>query len=267
MSACQGRDHVRSSSVMSRRLALLVGVALISSVAAAVEGAFAVGSAMPKTLAKACGLPYVDAKIVQFKSAHGAEVTGAVAGQGVVGVVLANTSDGTMCDWVGNDSKLVNSLVGKGYRVLLFNYKGTHWDANVIGAAAELQALGAHKLVLVGASTGGIVVIGAAARTRPLPVALIGLSASGDPDPTSTSPAKGGIDGKKAVTALRIPFLLVAAKSDPYAFAPSQTLYRAAHETDKQLLIVPGEAHAYFDTDPAGPRIDARILAFIGSHT
>lgn len=258
---------MKSSHVVSRRPALLVGLALIASVAAGAEGAFAVGSAVPRTLAKLCGLPYVNAKVVQFKSADGAEVTGAVGGQGVVGVELANTSDGTMCDWLGNDSKLVNSLIGKGYRVLLFNYKGTHWDANVIGGAAELRALGAQKVVLVGASTGGIIVIGAAARIRPLPVALIGLSASGDPGPTSTSPAKGGIDGKKAVTALKIPFLLVVAKSDPYAFASTQTLYRAAHETDKQLLIVPGQAHGYFDTDPSGPKIDARILAFIKSHT
>ena len=91
----------------------------------------------------------------------------------------------------------------------------------------------------MGASTGGIIVLGAATRTKPLPVALVGLSASGDPGPTSTSPAKGGIDGKKAVTALKIPFLLVAAKSDPYAFGPTQTLYRAAHETDVRSEPLP----------------------------
>jgi pimeloyl-ACP methyl ester carboxylesterase len=251
----------------ARRASVLLGSAAIVCCAAATDVALAVGSAPPKTLSKACGLPYVTATITDFKSGDGARVTGAVGGQGRVGVVLANTSDGTMCDWVGNESKFINLLIGKGYRVLLFNYKGTHWGANVVGAAAKLRAMGSTKIVLVGASTGGIVVIGAAAQTKPRPAAVIGLSASGDPGPTSTGSTKGGIDGKKAVAALNIPLLLVAAKSDPYAFAPTQTLFRAAHEKDKELLIVPGQAHAFFDTDPSGSKVDARILAFIGSHT
>jgi pimeloyl-ACP methyl ester carboxylesterase len=245
----------------------LIGLAVIVCLAAAAEGALAVGSAVPKTLGKLCGLPYVNANVVHFKSADGAEVTGAVGGNGRVGVVLANTSDGTMCDWVGNESKFVNLLIGKGYRVLLFNYKGTHLDANVVGAAAQLRAMGSSKVVLVGGSMGGIVVIASAAKTKPAPVAVVGLSAAGDPGPTSTSPAEGGLHGTTAVAALKVPLLLVAAKSDLYAFAPTQTLYRAAREPDKQLLIVPGQAHAFFDTDPSGPKVDARVLAFISSHT
>jgi pimeloyl-ACP methyl ester carboxylesterase len=222
---------------------------------------------VPKTLAKLCSLPYVKANVVQFKSTDGAVVTGAVAGQGRVGVVLANTADTTMCDWVGNESKLINLLIGKGYRVLLFNYKGTHWDANVIGAAAKLRAMGSQKVALVGASIGGILVIGAAARIKPLPAAVVGLSASGDLGETSASPARGGLDGTTAVAALKVPLLLVAAKSDLGAFAPTKTLFRAARETDKHLLIVPGQAHGFFDGEPSGSKVDARVLAFINSHT
>jgi pimeloyl-ACP methyl ester carboxylesterase len=255
-----------SAPMLRQAVSFAVGLALVTC-CGLIPRASAQGSGLPKTLSKLCGLPGVSADVVQFASADGARVTGAVGGKGGIGVVLANSSDGTMCDWVGNESKFINLLIGKGYRVLLFNYKGAHWDANVVGAAAQLRAMGARRVVLVGASTGGIVALGASARIRPAPVAVIGLSASGDPGATSTSAAKGGIDGKAAAAALKVPLLLVTARNDSYGYAPTVTLFRAAHEKDKQLLVVPGQAHAFFDFDPSGTKVDARALAFIGAHT
>jgi len=234
-------------------------------------------SLVPKTLSKLCGLPYVKGAVVQFPAGDGAPLVGAVAGQGKIGVVLANTSDGEMCDWVANENKLINSFVDQGYRVLLFDYRGTGrspkaagkrsgaWGEDAIGAAAELRKLGSSRIVLVGASTGGIVVLAVAHTVKP--VAIVGLSASGDPGPTSTSADKGGLDGKAAVRTLRVPLLFIAAKQDTFGFAPTEQLYRAAQTADKQLLIVPGHTHAFFDFDPSGAKVDARILDFIHAHT
>lgn len=253
---------------MRSRLGLaLIGLTALLCCGVITEVAVAVGSETPQTLAKFCSLPYVKAEVVHFRSGDGVQVTGAVAGNGRVGVLFANTSGGSMCDWVANDNTFINLLVGKGYRVLLFNYSGKKWDANVVGAAAKLRALGSREVVMVGASTGGIVVIGASTKTEPAPVAVIGLSASGDPTATSTGPAKGGIDGTAAAATLKVPLLLVAAKNDLYAFAPTQALFRATHEQDKQLLIVPGQAHGYFDGDGSASKVNTRVLNFIRTHT
>jgi len=250
--------------------------AAVGSGASVAHGRVGSGSILPKTLSRLCGLPGPNGAVVQFPAGDGAPLVGAVAGNGKIGVVLANTSDGEICDWVANEIKLINSLVGQGYRVLFFDYRGTGrspkaagkqsgaWGEDAIGAASELRKLGSNRIVLVGASTGGIVVLAVAQTVKP--VAVIGLSASGDPGATSTSADKGGLDGKAAVKALRVPLLFIAAKQGTFGFAPTEQLYRAAQTADKQLLVVPGQAHAFFDLDPSGPKVDARILDFISTH-
>jgi pimeloyl-ACP methyl ester carboxylesterase len=233
---------------------------------------------LPKTLSGLCSLPYVQGVVVRFAASDGAELVGAVAGKGRVGIELANSSDGEICDWVANEHTLINALVARGYRVLLFDYRGTGrsakvsgkpsgaWGKDAIGAATELRRLGSRQVVLAGASTGGIVALAAAGSVRPAPVAIVALSTSGDPGPTSTSADKGGLDGKAAVETLRVPLLLVAARQDAYAVAPTRLLFRLARTSDKQLVLVPGQAHGFFDLDPSGPTVDTRILDFIASH-
>jgi len=263
----------RRVALVSVLVTLFVAVGWAVSLTQASVGS---GSVLPKTLSKLCGLPYVRGAVVQFSAGDGAPLVGAVAGRGKIGIVLTNTSDGEICDWVASENKLINSLVGQGYRVLLFDYRGTGrspkvvgkrsgaWGSDAIGAAAELRRLGSSRIVLVGASTGGIVVLAIAHTVNAF--AVVGLSASGDPGATSTSADKGGLDGKAAVKALRVPLLFIAAKQDAYGFAPTEQLYRAAQTADKQLLVVPGQAHGFFDLDPSGPKVDARILDFIRTH-
>jgi hypothetical protein len=60
--------------------------------------------------------------------------------------------------------------------------------------------------------------------------------------------------------------LLVSAKEDPYA-TDTRAIYRAAGSRDKRLLVVAGQTHAFFDLDPAGPRIRAAVIAFVAAHT
>jgi pimeloyl-ACP methyl ester carboxylesterase len=71
--------------------------------------------------------------------------------------------------------------------------------------------------------------------------------------------------GRAAAHKLRVPLLFVVARGD--VLDETTSLYRAASSKDKHLLVVPGTAHAYFQSDPSGPLIRARVLSFIRSHT
>jgi pimeloyl-ACP methyl ester carboxylesterase len=57
--------------------------------------------------------------------------------------------------------------------------------------------------------------------------------------------------------------LLIVAKNDPYGFTPTKALFRAARSTDKQLLVVPGSSHGFFDSDASAAKVRIRILDFI----
>ena len=232
----------------------------------------------PKTLSKLCGLPYVKAAVVQFPASDGARLVGAVAGKGKVGVVVANTHDTGICTWVVNGRRTIDALVAAGNEVLLFDYRSTgfspkaqgkaagEWqDRDVLGAAAELRRLGASQVVLAGASIGGIASLLAATTLKPAPAAVIGLSASGV-GPTETSLLRTGTEsGATAAAKIRTPLLLVVAKDDTYASA--RNLFKASRAADKQLLVVPGQTHGFFDNDPAGAKIRTRILKFVQAHT
>ncbi len=227
-------------------------------------------AATPKTLDKLCRLPYVKGAVVRFPASDGAELVGAVAGKGRVGVLLANTSDGSICDWVANDQDTINAIVAAGAQVLLFDYRGTGfspkhpgpaagaWVRDVIAGAGELRRRGARQVVLAGASAGGDAVLAAAGKVKPAPAGIIALSPGPDP--------RVGADGKAAVAALRLPLLFVVAKQDAYG-DETQPLFRAARSTDKQLLVVPGSTHGYFDSDASAAKVRTRILGFIKSHT
>jgi len=222
-----------------------------------------------------CGLPEVEGAVVQFKAGDGAHLVGAFAGRsgGPVGVVLANPGGGAICNWVSlsGDPKLINALVADGDQVLLFDFRGTGrspkasgsrlsaFDQDVLGAVAELRRRGARRIVLVGASVGGIVSVVAATKLKPPPAAIIGLSATG------ISPPFGNSDGRTAAATLHAPLLLVVAHDDE--FSAARSLFKASPSKDKQLLVVPGNSHGFFGLDPSGPKIRARVLTFIRTHT
>lgn len=185
-------------------------------------------------------------------------MTGGVVGSGKLGIVLANTSDGKLCDWLLNESGLMSGFAKKGYRVLLFNYRGateaTQARDDAV-AAAELRKLGSSTVVLGGGSIGGAVSIEAATVLKPTAAAVFGFSASSDDDTAARAAARR----------LTIPLLLVAAKQDPYATS-TKAIYRASRSKAKQLLLVPGMTHAFFDLDPSAHKVDAAVLEFVAAH-
>src|SRR5215471_5977683 len=207
-----------------------------------------------QTLATYCKVPSVKGDVIHFDG-----LTGAVVGSGKVGIVLANTSDGHICDWVLDDSALMGGFAKNGYRVLLFEWHVTTEAAQAketAVAAVELRKLGSSTIVLGGASIGGVTALEAAAKLKPAPAAVFGFSSSTD------SPAAA----MAVVHRLRLPLLFVAAKDDPYA-SSTRSLYRAATTKTKQLILVSGQTHAFFDLNPSAKKVDAAVLAFIARHT
>jgi pimeloyl-ACP methyl ester carboxylesterase len=211
-------------------------------------------AAPPKTLAAYCKVPSLRGDVIRF---HG--LTGAVVGSGEVGIVLANTSDGHICDWVLDDSALMADFAKNRYRVLLFEWHGKTEAAqarDVEAAAVELRRLGSSTVVLGGASIGGVTALEAATSLKPAPVAVFGFSSSSD------SPAAA----MAAVHRLKLPLLFVAAKDDPDA-SSTRSLYRNATTKTKQLVLVSGQTHGFFDLNPSAKKVDAAVLAFIAKHT
>jgi pimeloyl-ACP methyl ester carboxylesterase len=181
----------------------------------------------------------------------------AVVGRAPVGVVLSNQSDRDLCGWL----PFARVLAARGFRVLLYDY-GIAGDPrdDVAAAAAELRALGARRVLLLGASKGAKASLLAAARIRPLVAGVVSLSAEY---------TLGGIDVPAAAAGLRVPVLLVTARRDPYGSTEAAPdLYHAlARAPARQLLVVDGDAHGEdLLSGPTAGRVQAAVLAFLQRH-
>ena len=260
------------------------GVALGSLAAAAVIATVPVGVIQGADKAPArssCLNTLAGGKPVRFAASDGVRLFGRVAGRGTVGVVLGNPWTTTQCEWLDFDLRFVKLLLSSGFRVLLFDYRGTggshaatgaaadRYDADVLGAVAELRKRGAKKVVLVGGSLSGIIMLATAAELRPNPAAIVSLSGSGFAG-TNTGKGYGSLDGRAAVKRLRVPLLFVAAKGDAEALADARILFKAAVTSDKQLVVISGSAHAtamLYDSAPGAGALGTRIIAFIRQHS
>jgi pimeloyl-ACP methyl ester carboxylesterase len=172
---------------------------------------------------------------------------------GPAGVVLANQTENVDCQW----SPLPQYLAARGYRVLAFDYGNGDQSAEVQAAARYLRDQGARRLVLIGASIGGAVVIDAAVHLRPAPNAVVSLSAV--PEVTSYPFPR---DAQR----LQSPVFQIGGTQDPVTQESKDTraLYRASPSSGKRLLLVPGVTHGVdFIGAGAGNRIRQAIAAFL----
>lgn len=115
-------------------------------------------TAAPSTTTSAASVP------VSFPSAGGAPVAGRIFGRGQTAVILSNMGDNDARPW----EAFAPSLASSGYLVLTYSYRyprgaaGFDADdaagavADLRGAAAYARRIGATRLVLIGASLGGI---------------------------------------------------------------------------------------------------------------
>jgi pimeloyl-ACP methyl ester carboxylesterase len=189
-----------------------------------------------------CLGPAERAGTVRFASRSGAELAGVLLGTGRSGVVLAHGQHGDVCEWL----PYARELVGRGYRVLLFDFNGSgasglspdaparpHYDLDVTAAIGQLRTAGADRVALVGSETGGLAAVIAAADARPAVAGVVDISS---PDDVS------GMAGIAAAGRLAVPALFVVGVEDPL-LTGMRRLYGADRYADRHLEEVPGFAH------------------------
>jgi uncharacterized protein len=233
---------------MRRPAALLVVVAL------AAGGCSPTATPQPSSsVVPATATPMTTAEPVTFAAADGVTVRGTVFGTGATGVVLSNMGDNDPAAW----ERFAPHLAVEGYTVLTYAYRyparprsltpemarGALEDLH--GAAAYLRSRGATRIVLIGASLGGMVTAKAAKGTRADAVAIIAAPADRPDFDLSVAPAD-----LRAVTG---PKLFIASDNDAtVAAAETRTIFDRAPEP-KTWRSFPGTAHGtqLLDTEQA----------------
>lgn len=190
-----------------------------------------------------------------FRSADGVRLVGHRFGGTRPGakpaVVLAHMSNGDLCEWL----PFARNLAGKGLFVFAFDFRGHGLSegrptygrlaVDVAAAVKAVRGLGARKVVVMGASLGGIAAVVAAANVTP---PLDGVAAVSAP---------ATIAGRLNALPSAVPALYVAAEqdqNDPYDFAAdAKRLYEATGSADKRLELVPGALHGVFLVNGSGP--------------
>lgn len=196
--------------------------------------------------------PCVSGSELRFRAAGGTNLVGHRFGGKKPGsrtaVVLAHMSVGDLCQWV----PYARALARQGFFVFPFDFRGhgasggreNHRRAagDVVAAVRAVRGLGARKVVVVGASLGGIAALVAAPSIRP---AVDGVAAVSAP-----AAIAGQLNALPVVPRIRVPTLFVAAVEDrnpPYDFAAdAQTLYDATGTSEKRLEVEPGSLHGVF---------------------
>jgi pimeloyl-ACP methyl ester carboxylesterase len=174
---------------------------------------------------------------VHFLTSDRLRLVGYELGHGPRGVVLAHQYGGDACQW----SSYGPSLAKAGYHVLALDFRGFGRspagpggiDLDVRAAASDLRALGAHRIVLIGASMGGTAALTAAADLKPPPGAVVSLSGPASFDL---------ISALDTVPRLAMPKLFIVGVNDIQFVQDARDLYRRAR-APKQLLVVPTADH------------------------
>jgi alpha-beta hydrolase superfamily lysophospholipase len=187
-----------------------------------------------------------------FRAADGTKLVGHRFGGKKPGtrtaVVLAHMSDGDLCVW----APYARSLARQGVWVFPFDLRGHGFSegaldhsraaADVIAAVRAVRKLGARRVVIAGASLGGIAAVMAAPRIKP---PLAGVASVSGP-----AAIAGELNARPVVPKLRVPTLYLAAADDrypPYDFAAeARELHAATGTREKKLLVVPGSLHGTF---------------------
>jgi alpha-beta hydrolase superfamily lysophospholipase len=209
----------------------------------------ALATAVAPTASSAPAHACVSANELWFRAADGTRLVGHRFGgkrpAGRTAVVLAHQSNGDVCEW----APYARRLAARGLFAFAFDFRG-HGSSpgrqtygrlglDVTAAVRAVRSLGARKVVVVGASLGGIAGVVGAAGTRPALTGFVAVSAPAE--------IAGRLSALPSAARLRVPTLYLAAEGDqspPYDFAAdAQRLYDATATTEKRLQLVPGTLH------------------------
>jgi pimeloyl-ACP methyl ester carboxylesterase len=203
-----------------------------------------------------------------FRAADGTKLVGHRFGRKRPGartaVVLVHMSEGDLCSW----APYARRLAAKGLFVFPMDLRGHGFSEGVEDhslAAADLKAavravrgLGARKVVVGGASLGGIAAVIAAPGLRPPVQGVISVSGPAE--------IPGELDARQAASRLRVPTLYVVAEQDQnagYDFAAdARELHDLTATAEKRVEVVPGALHGTFLVDRS-IRVRALLERFI----
>jgi pimeloyl-ACP methyl ester carboxylesterase len=203
-------------------------------------------------------------RAVTFPAADGALLHGTLFGQGSTTVVLSNMGDNDPGPW----QAFAPLLVAKGYAVLTYSFRyppyTNHFTPTMAeqtvpdlqGAVAFARQQGAARIVLIGASLGGITVGVVAAASRATSVVIMAAEQDLVGYGLAVTPAE--------LAAMTQPKLFIASMDDTNtAFTDTKSFYDNAPEP-KQFHAFPGDVHGVhlFDTD-RGDELRDLLVSFV----
>ncbi|MFC4910679.1 alpha/beta hydrolase [Actinomadura gamaensis] len=171
-------------------------------------------------------------------------------GSGTKGVLLAPQVDGSACSWINEMHRLAQA----GYRVAAVSYEDDR-SRSLPAALKALRDAGAAKVVLMGASAGGGLVLDQAGGLRPAPDGVIAVS------PVEVWKQPPGPEGYRG------PVLVLESKSDNSAPLADVQALAARHPGGAQTLLFDGNDHGYslvLIQDRARKAIDAFLKKWLG---
>ncbi|MEV4252501.1 hypothetical protein AB0J52_04970 [Spirillospora sp. NPDC049652] len=171
-------------------------------------------------------------------------------GSGTKGVVLAPQIDGNACSWTDEMHRLAKA----GYHVAAVSYEDDR-SKSIPAAVQTLRAQGATKVVLMGASAGGGLVVDQAGGISPAPAGVIAVS------PVEVWPQQPGPEKFQG------PMLLLESKSDNDAPMSTVKALVGRHPGGADSLFFDGNDHGYslvMLQDKARPAIDAFLRKTLG---
>lgn len=203
-----------------------------------------------------------------FKAADGTKLVGHRFGKGSIAVILGHQSGGDLCEWLPYARRLAST----GYFVFAIDFRGHGFSqyrtgnasnrlaADLTAATREVRKLGKRKVLLVGASMGGIASLVAGANVKPPVDGVVSISAPG---------RFRGMDAVATAPRLRVPVLYVAAENDDnagYDFSKdAEAMYAATASTDKRLELLPGGLHGV-GLVAGSARAKALVETFLREH-
>ncbi len=210
----------------------------------------------------------VSANELWFRAADGTRLVGHRFGGAKPGartaVVMAHMSVGDLCQWVPFARKLGRQgvfafpfdLRGHGFSEGRQNHRRA--AADIAAAVRAVRALGAKKVVVMGASLGGIAALVATPNLKPAVDGVVSVSG-----PVAIP---GTLNAMSAVKKLDVPTLYVVSEDDqnpPYDFAAdAQTLYDETGTDEKRLEVLPGSLHGTFLVDGSAA-VRALLRSFV----
>ena len=208
--------------------------------------------------------PATPASGVSFTTSDGITLAGTLYGSGSTAIILSNMGDNDPAPW----DAFAPGLAGRGYQVLTYKYRyptrTTRFDSDMANhtlddlraAIAFMREQGAQRLVLVGASLGGMATAKAAATENPAAVVIIA-------SPIDLSDYDFVVE-QTELDAITAPKLFVGGQGDQIVpFADVQQMFDLSPQP-KQLHAYPGTAHGVelFRTEH-GDDLRQRLIAFI----